>query len=97
MREGLDRKLDAWIARHVCHWGKDCYGDMPHYSTDIAAAWEVVKKLNLLGDYELSKIYGNAGKYGVWDGDTLITEADTAPMAICLAAYKHEIGEEWEE
>ena len=59
-----------------------------HYSTDIAAAWDVVEKVGLLIDYFLIQdIYKT--RWLVMDvyGDGLI-EAGTAPMAICLATLK---------
>lgn len=66
------------------------------YSTDIAAAWEVVEKLDLFGKRDMF-IYKNwRGKYsidetvdaGMGTRDIAIAEADTAPQAICLAALK---------
>lgn len=47
-------------------------GGVPHYSTDISAAWEVVEKLNKQYSFHLN----TKGS------------ADTAPHAICLAALK---------
>ena len=54
------RELDALVAKHVI--GLDCYGvelyrhdefcalhNPPRYSTDIAAAWEVVEKMGTKG------------------------------------------------
>jgi hypothetical protein len=100
---GNHRNIDALVAEHVMGWwlakdedGEWCFMDgadfvcfnfdVPHYSTDIAAAWEVVEKM------------GHVGLN--WDDTTnsparwqCIMErgeyyADTAPMAICLAALK---------
>ena len=60
---------------------------LPHYSTDISAAWEVVEKVGLLNEYLL----------GCWDdGIWVVSDVDgnwyadavTAPLAICLAALK---------
>lgn len=60
------------------------FDSLPRYSTDIAAAWEVVEKIGLI-----------IGKNGpVWDAQDLwdlpvyFASADTAPHAICLAALK---------
>lgn len=60
---------------------------LPHYSADIAAAWEVVEKADLWS------LYGSIGD-GPYraciqfeDREGLMT-ADTAPLAICLAALK---------
>ena len=62
------------------------YLHVPHYSTDIAAAWQVVEKL-LCCDV----IYrgNNDVTSRVWqDGHCYIASAAIAPMSICLAALK---------
>lgn len=76
---------------------KDAEGNMrmavPFYSTDIAAAWEVVEKLR---DTWAIELHGRDGAWSclVEEGDEVtahfiaIAEADTAPLAICLAALK---------
>lgn len=70
-------------------------GTHPLYSTSIAAAWEVWDKLIADGwypdvitshvsdglDYRCELHRGGDG-----DGDYVISHADTAPLAICLAA-----------
>lgn len=84
------RELDALIAEKVM--GDPLQLKMAlgprHYSTDIAAAWEVVEKLRT-AKYELL-ICTFSGK---WSVDVLhtgksidVANADTAPHAICLAA-----------
>ena len=64
------------------------YEDLPHYSTDISAAWEVVAKN--FSDIELES-FDNLSSWECWvcgkEGYTK-AYADTAPMAICLAALK---------
>lgn len=61
--------------------------ELPYYSTDIAAAWEVVEKLDLLSTLLLQK--NSSGVWGVWNEDTgQVHFGDTAPHAICLAALK---------
>jgi len=71
--------------RHLC-------GDFPHFSTDIAAAWQVVEKF-AADNWEVSvgwSIADNAWLCGIgldghgWDMEL----ADTALHAICLAALK---------
>ncbi len=72
--------------------------DVPSYSTDIAAAWEVVEKLgNWHGfDFMILLDTSNSGKWEAgwyemgWDGyeRRCAESADTAPLAICLAALK---------
>ena len=70
-------------------------------STDIAAAWEVVEKLSSENcfhslcvyylsseDNGLDKVYLMDFDYCHSDADAHEAEADTAPMAICLAALK---------
>lgn len=63
------------------------------YSTDIAAAWEVINKIYSLKGFmlELSGTHGNLGwgcsmfLAGVQD---LSEDCESAPHAICLAALK---------
>lgn len=71
---------------------------VPHYSTDIAAAWEVVKKLGIIVCwYEGQWVSGTIEKYemgfagsnfyldGTFDCQSV---SETAPHAICLTALK---------
>lgn len=93
-REGNPDLVDSqrWHRRKVWFKGnekmacEEC-GTLPAYSTDIAAAWEVVEKADLWS------LYGSIGD-GPYraciqfeDREGLMT-ADTAPLAICLAALK---------
>lgn len=58
---------------------------VPDFSTDIAAAWEVVEKLN---DLILERdVTAEGTRYNVVI-DGIETWAETAPHAICLAALK---------
>jgi len=63
---------------------------IPHYSTDISAAWEVVEKTKLLENYAMGIFQGEwtiAEEFScVVQG--IIAQAATAPYAICLAALK---------
>ena len=102
-----ERELDALIAEKAMELNTHWLGDgvevnilsigesgveVPCFSTDIAAAWEVVEKLT--GDvFQLSWVIEGDGNRPVgvsfWAGDTFYTaEAATAPYAICLAALK---------
>jgi hypothetical protein len=87
------RELDALVAEKVM--GRDMTRPagfkhpigMPHYSTDIAAAWEVVERLRAAGHwFDLRDIRGN----GYWAsfGQEMSAEGKTASLAICLAALK---------
>jgi hypothetical protein len=70
-------------------------GGFPRYSTDIAAAWEVVEKLTADHEFRFQADY-----YGPFvqfiryaedkngDHPDYSSSADTAPHAICLAALK---------
>lgn len=69
----------------------------PSYSTDIAAAWEVVDQVDKKGfTFSIESHFNGAGrKYYKWSavfGDRINnnngTEGYTAPHAICLAALK---------
>lgn len=63
---------------------------VPHYSTDIAAAWEVVEKM----DHYMVTVWRPNMKIErfqcVLSMDSKVSDAyaTTAPMAICLAAKK---------
>ena len=64
---------------------------IPHYSTQIADARLVVERLTEGGEWNYNfGIYRN--KYGYWANFMVGLEpnhlADTAPLAICLAALK---------
>jgi len=71
------------------YWEKDA---IPHYSTDIAAAWQVVEKFQSSGEYEIVmrflttwivSIFGLGGNL-----TDVQVQGDTAPLAICLAALR---------
>lgn len=61
------------------------------YSTDIAAAWEVVEKIGLFTDKQL--VLAHDGQNWIICEEVtpagcqmILASADTAPLAICLAA-----------
>lgn len=59
------------------------------YSSDIAAAWKVVEKLNA-DDWRLD-LRSNDNWHDASfskDGSLIMVDSDTAPLAICLAALK---------
>ena len=57
--------------------------NVPHYSTDIKAAWEVVEKFE-----KWALFYWSEGVIRCTLDMKSDAEASTAPMAICLAALK---------
>lgn len=85
------RELDALIAEKIM--GQDyslnslegslVLKDPPHYSTNIAAAWEVVEKLG--PDWDLISMEQG---WIASVGSSERARAETAPLAICLAALK---------
>lgn len=84
------RELDALVAEHVMHQPIDKFAlaqgvlyNIPPYSTSIAAAWEVVEKLAVVGSAVLKKENGWICVLGLETAD-----ANTAPLAICRAALK---------
>lgn len=103
LSEPAGPRLDAWVAEHVMGWtptglAKDFNGvpfpePIPNYSTDIAAAWEVVE---LVGGFEIEQ-WGDvwekkgtiiwAASFNLPDGKNIVhATAATAPLAICRAA-----------
>lgn len=97
------REFDALIAEKVMGKGETWFGTfsngsertiprLPHYSTDIAAAWLLVDKLtgpkvNLILERDWDGVYySRFSSAGASDED--FCSADTAPLAICRAALK---------
>lgn len=94
------RTIDALVAEKVIGWtvkpgqigtSHSVKGhfispvDVPRYSTEIAAAWEVVERFLPM------QLEFTIGKWECWSyaGEKLCSaEAGTAPLAICLAALK---------
>ena len=92
------------LVRDTHWWGKDVNYLVPHYSTRIQDAWLVVEKLvddgfcpALIFDDDGQWALANDGVQNIRkEGDLLYTTffidgklfADTAPLAICLAALK---------
>jgi hypothetical protein len=98
------RERDALVAEKVMGFNKSdldfmgeihvekdgIHRELPHYTTDIAAAWEVVEKLNCQG-YRVEIVCGS-------QGDTYVTfviggircrvDCYNLKEAICLAALK---------
>ena len=70
----------------TCRWQM-----VPHYSTDIAAAWLMVEKM-LAEDIELHLAHdGTEWRVGTlyWNGEwNEFSDAHAAPLAICRAALK---------
>jgi len=77
----------------ACHrtgnWGADIFGEtkcVPLYSEDIAAAFQVVEKLQGGLRFELRRRPDNG--YWAHFGEEMTAEGETAPLAICRAALK---------
>jgi hypothetical protein len=84
-----------WVAPHST-WGPGtpgkCYPtSVPKYSTDIAAAWEVVEKLRDQFEgvvVDGIKLPGAPAWQCIVMNESEKGEAQTAPLAICRAALK---------
>lgn len=94
LSEHLERYPNSWLKDyHVAPWKH-----YRPYSTDIAAAWEVVGKIQedffvtLICGREEGSVDGKKGfdvligEYGTGGLEEVIISADTAPLAICRAA-----------
>ena len=99
------RRIDALVAEHVLNikllpngWEQDdrkFYGYLPTYSSDIAAAWEVVRQFHL---FRLERLENDIQGGETWSaefipapygsGETTCAIADDPALAICLAALK---------
>lgn len=73
------------------------YDVCPHYSTDIAAAWQVIEKLfTLIQNQDIHIEHLAVEGEGYWGVSTCYelgewkdwVRAETAPLAICIAALK---------
>lgn len=84
----------CWACGSLGHG--NCYGNgsgaiqipcdcTPYYSTDIAAAWQVVEEMMKRGEYLVIKAFPNTGFEVELGGNA---DAGTLPLAICLAALK---------
>lgn len=100
--------LDPWTARRGLHpdgdieyhWGYPLGHDVaPNYSTDIAAAWQVIEHLRSQGyqfhinslaeSNNISVLISNPDKHSLGDmADFTVWEHESLPLAICLAALK---------
>lgn len=103
------RELDRAVAREVMGWeyidrgigkgwhppGENLPDDVPRYSTDIATAWRVVGRLNVLGCYVSAasttdgRGFCSVGPNDTWVGEDIVkTGPNPVPEAICRAALK---------
>lgn len=66
------------------------YGPYKEYSEDIAAAWEVVEKMQEKHSFSLNSKRGwaHASFMGGDLGKVVMAQGDSVPHAICLAALK---------
>lgn len=90
------RELDKIVAEHVTkyqslttHLNADgTFGYLPNYSTDIAAAWEVVKHMKDSWEFVLSSEDGKWEVIFYWDvhKPCKTVKDTTAELAICKAA-----------
>jgi len=79
------------------HKEGECYprGFPAHYSRNIQAAWVVVERLRSMYRFVTIGVKHDAGVHVAIDGSMLAPEgsveadADTAPLAVCLAALKY--------
>lgn len=101
----MSRKIDALIAEHVMglnisketgpytyvdHRHNGTQWDIPHYSTDIAAAWEVVEKMGAPFTLQAG---GEGGfrcefSYKPFNSTPTNLTEGSAPMAIAVAALR---------
>jgi hypothetical protein len=82
-------KRNNWFELQSGLWKPDDGAtDFPHYSTDIAAAWQVIEKMR--GEESGMRVY-RIESMSYWQfgfRGAPWAEADTAPLAICRAALK---------
>ena len=88
----MDKMIAGKVMGFVCYRKIGCELCEPKpYSTDIAAAWEVVEKLRQDGHWmtlEDDDIWDCCFTRKVGKIKIGFAEADTVPLSICLAALK---------
>jgi hypothetical protein len=84
----LDEADPCGLPPGVSDDGKTAWVSIPHYSADIADAWQVVEKLLAQGFGV--EILSDQGQWSVqfWNLGRQTEYGDSAPHAICLAALK---------
>lgn len=98
------RKIDRLVAEKVLGWtidGKDSYDEtgyrcpLPFFSEEIAAAWEVVEHFSATNHVSLHTCIETPTGPLRWEFniDRVLMDpdaplAETAPLAICLAALR---------
>jgi hypothetical protein len=98
VNEAVARKLGSKTTCHCDPLDSDV-GHTLHYTTDIRAAWEIVEfvphkvydqwfRLQRTSSGYQAGWYRAMGAYQESDAPVAEEEADTAPMAICLAFLK---------
>lgn len=105
-----DRELDMLVYENIFNgratdfyvdwWGKLFKKPtLPHYSTDISAAWEIVNKL-IEEDIFIKLSWCEGWEIDVYNPEKkrtyFLAENKSAPKAICLAALKAVGGDEFE-
>jgi len=86
-----EKVLDCWVPNSeliINKRDRQTY-EMPHYSTDIAAAWEVVEKIG--GGHTVIR-YRDGSYRCIHERTMDAASAETAPLAICRAALKLVMG-----
>lgn len=93
---GFHRASDGWFRTETHPGGVITAAvghiDLPHYSINISAAWEVVEKLLETGSFSIYHyISAPESKWRAQflrAGSAHVAQAESAPRAICLAALK---------
>lgn len=89
-KSGWRSSTGYWHAEEDNAWEKG----LPRYSTDIAAAWDVVDKIK---DIKPDHAFSLESYKGKWSADFVLKDYDnyncgegasSAPLAICLAALR---------
>jgi hypothetical protein len=73
------------LVRYPQQCEPDEHGYLPQYSSDIAAAWEVVEKMKA---FSLGQRVDGSWQCWWWQGVHMGAHGETAPLAICRAALK---------
>jgi hypothetical protein len=85
---------EFWIGYFGLTLGQMPKRDLPQFSTDISAAWDVIEHLKTTGYNARIEVHSNVCECIIWSQSMTehgpfprTARANTAPLAICRALY----------
>jgi ABC-type iron transport system FetAB ATPase subunit len=85
-----NRQIDALVAQYVMGDGRGHVVIARSYSTDIAAAWQVLEKFDNFDIWKKTVLEDKLVDVSLWHKGkiSVVRNLQSVPLAICLAALK---------